>query len=54
MISRYCQISDELSEKITTPIPEHKTNHPLGTNRKRVDNRAAMDAILFVLKTGCL
>lgn len=54
MISRYCQISDELWEKITTLIPEHKTNHPLGTNRKRVDNRAAMDAILFVLKTGCL
>lgn len=54
MISRYCQISDELSEKITTLIPEHKTNHPLGTNRKQVDNRAAMDAILFVLKTGCL
>ncbi|OAT52661.1 Uncharacterised protein [Providencia heimbachae] len=54
MIGRYCQISDELSEKITTLIPEHKTNHPLGTNRKRVDNRVAMDAILFVLKTGCL
>ncbi|EJD6329191.1 transposase [Proteus mirabilis] len=54
MISRYCQIRDELSEKITTLIPEYKTNHPLGTNRKRVDNRAAMDAILFVPKTGCL
>ncbi|WP_440137936.1 IS5 family transposase [Providencia vermicola] len=53
MISRYCQISDELSEKITTLIPEHKTNHPLGTNRKRVDNRAAMNAIFFVLRTGC-
>ncbi|MCF8962617.1 hypothetical protein LHK13_01316 [Providencia rettgeri] len=54
MINRYCQISDELSEKITTLIPEHKTNHPLGTNRKRVDNRAAMNAIFFVLRTGCL
>lgn len=54
MIGRYCQISDELSEKITTLIPEHKTNHPLGTNRKRVDNGAAMNAILFVVKTGCL
>lgn len=41
-------------KKITTLIPEHKTNHPLGTNRKRVDNRAAMDTILFVLKTDCL
>lgn len=34
-------------------LPEHKTSHPLGTHRKRVDNRAAMDAILFVLRTGC-
>ncbi len=54
MINRYCQISDELG-KITTLIPEHKTNHPLGTNRKRVDNRAAMNAIFFVLWTvACL
>ncbi|WP_414146665.1 transposase, partial [Enterobacter sp. 148H3] len=30
-------------------IPEHKTNHPLGTHQ----NRAAMHAIFFVLRTGC-
>ncbi len=42
------QISDELSEKITTLIPEHKTNHLLGTNRKRVDDRAAMDVGCYV------
>ncbi len=53
MIGRYCQIRDELSEKITILIPEHKTNHPLGTHRKRVDNRAAIDAIFFVLRTCC-
>ncbi|HFS5768490.1 TPA: IS5 family transposase [Providencia rettgeri] len=47
------RISDELSEKITPLIPEHKTNHPLGTHRKLVDNRAAMNAIFFVLRTGC-
>lgn len=47
------RISDELWEKIAPLIPEHKTNHPLGTHRKRVDNRAAMDAIFFVLRTGC-
>lgn len=34
-------------------IPEHKTHHPLGTHRKRVENRAAMNAIFFVLRTGC-
>lgn len=47
------QISDELRETMAPLIPEHKTHHPLGTHRKRVDNRAAMNAILFVLRTGC-
>nr|ADQ53893.1 hypothetical protein [Vibrio harveyi] len=26
---------------------------PLGTHRKRVDNRDAMNGILFVLRTDC-
>ncbi len=34
-------------------IPEHETNHPQGTHRKCVSNRAAMNAIFFVLRTGC-
>ncbi|HHC2828239.1 TPA: transposase [Klebsiella pneumoniae] len=46
-------MSDELWEKMLPLIPQHKTNHPPGTHRKRVDNRAAMDAIFFVLRTGC-
>lgn len=50
--SPWC-ISDELWEKMAPLIPEHKTSHPLGTHRKRVDNRAAMNAIFFVLRTGC-
>lgn len=33
--------------------PEHKTNHHLGTHRKRVDNRAAMNAIFYILRNGC-
>ncbi|VEH56713.1 Uncharacterised protein [Providencia rustigianii] len=32
MVGGYCQISDELSEKITPLIPEHKTHHPLGSS----------------------
>ncbi len=47
------KISDELWEKMVLLIPEHKTQHPLGTHRKRVDNRAAMNAIFFVLRMGC-
>ncbi len=34
-------------------MPTHKTNHPLGTHRKRVNNRDVMNGILFVLRTGC-
>lgn len=52
MAGRKWQISDELWEKIASLFPEHKTSHPLSTHRKRVDNRAAMDAIFFVLRTG--
>lgn len=47
------RISDEICEKMAPLIPEQKTNHPLGTRRKRVDNRASMDAIFFVLRTSC-
>jgi hypothetical protein len=51
MVDSKWQISDKLWEKMTPLIPEHKTRHPLGTHRKRVDNRAAMNAIFFVLRT---
>ncbi|WP_334614555.1 transposase, partial [Escherichia coli] len=47
------QISDALREKMAPLLPKHKTYYPLGTHRKRVDNRAAMNAIFFVLRTGC-
>ncbi|MEX0445634.1 IS5 family transposase [Xenorhabdus sp. SGI246] len=53
MANNQWKISDELWAKMAPLIPEHKTNHPLGTHRKRVDNRAAMNAIFFVLITGC-
>ncbi|ELL6539700.1 IS5 family transposase, partial [Salmonella enterica] len=53
MASNTWQSSDELWEKIAPLLPEHKKHHPLGTHRKRVDNRAAMSAMFFVLRTGC-
>ncbi|MGF1891266.1 transposase, partial [Vibrio campbellii] len=53
MSSTQYLISDALWEKIEPLLPVHKTNHPLGTHRKRVDNRDAMNGILFVLRTGC-
>lgn len=47
------RIPDLLWSQIEPLLPEHKRPHPLGCHRKRVDNRAAMNAIFFVLRTGC-
>ena len=46
------RIPDALWERIEPLLPARKP-HPLGCHRPRVDDRKAMDAILFVLRTGC-
>ena len=46
------RIPDELWERIVPLLPSRKP-HPLGCHRPRVDDRNAMDAIFFVLRTGC-
>ena len=46
------QISDELWAEIKRLLPPEKP-HPLGCHNPRVDNRRAINAILFVLRTGC-
>ena len=46
------RIPDELWERIVPLLPPRKP-HPLGCHNPRVPDRAAMDAILFVLRTGC-
>lgn len=47
------RIPDELWECIVPLLPQPTKVHPLGCHRKRVDDRAAMNAIFFVLRTGC-
>ena len=47
------RIPDELWECIVPLLPKPTKVHPLGCHRKRVDDRAAMNAIFFVLRTGC-
>lgn len=47
------RIPDALWGIMEPLIPIPKNNHPLGCHRSRVDNRAAMNGILFVLRTGC-
>lgn len=46
------RLSDALWERIRVLLPPPKF-HPWGMHHPRVDDRSAMDAILFVLRTGC-
>ncbi len=46
------RIPDELWKRIEPLLPSRKP-HPLGCHNPRVDDRRAMDAIFFVLRTGC-
>lgn len=46
------RLSDELWARMEPLLPP-RPSHPLGCHRPRVSDRAAMDAIFFVLRTGC-
>ena len=46
------RIPEELWERMVPLLPPRKP-HLLGCHRRRVDDRKAMDAIFFVLRTGC-
>ena len=47
-------ISDTLWERLRPLLPVHAPKpHPLGCHRPRVPDRDALNAIFFVLRTGC-
>lgn len=46
------RLPDELWEQMEPLLPPRKP-HPLGGHNPRVSDRAAMNAIFFVLRTGC-
>jgi transposase len=46
-------ISDELWERIEPLLPKHKNTHRFGGGRPRKDDRACLNGIVFVLRTGC-
>ena len=46
------RISDAWWERIVPLLPPRKL-HTLGCHRPRVEDRKAMDAMFFVLRTGC-
>jgi putative transposase len=45
------RVPDELWKKIEPILAEH--DPPKNTGRSRIDQRAALDAIIFRLRTGC-
>lgn len=50
--SQRWRMPDELWAKVKPLLPPGKP-HPLGCHRPRVDDRKAMDAIFYRLRTGC-
>lgn len=46
-------VSDELWALIEPHLPEHPNTHRFGGGRPRKSDRVCMDAIFFVLRTGC-
>jgi len=44
---------DALWERVRVLLPEHKNTHRFGGGKPRADDRRCMDAVFFVLRTGC-
>lgn len=55
MVARTAQfvISDELWAKIEPLLPPHVNTHRFGGGKPRKPGRVCMNAIFFVLRTGC-
>jgi putative transposase len=47
------RISNDLWDGIALFLPKHKNTHRFGGGRPRTSDRVCMEAILFVLRTGC-
>mgnify|MGYP001373153395 CR=1 FL=1 len=47
------QVTDELWAKIQPLLPNWVNTHPFGGGRTPAEDRKCMNAILFVLRTGC-
>ena len=47
------RIPDDLWTEIEWLLPVHKNTHRFGGGRPRTPDRVCMDAIFFVLRTGC-
>ena len=52
-VSDKWRIPDDLWVEIAIHLPEHVNTHRFGGGRPRTPDRVCMDAIFFVLRTGC-
>ena len=52
-VSDQWRIPDDLLVEIAIHLPEHVNTHRFGGGRPRTPDRVCMDAIFFVLRTGC-
>ena len=53
IVSDNWRIPDDLWIEISLYLPEHVNTHRFGGGRPRTPDRVCMDAIFFVLRTGC-
>jgi transposase len=51
--ARAFRMSDALWERVRPLLPARRNTHRFGGGRPRADDRACMDGIFFVLRTGC-
>jgi putative transposase len=51
--AKHWRIPDELWREIEFWLPKHENTHRFGGGRPRTSDRVCMDAIFFVLRTGC-
>ena len=47
------RIPDDLWEEIDWLVPKHDNPHPFGGGKPRTPDRVCLDAIFYVLRTGC-
>jgi transposase len=47
------RLPDELWERLEPLLPKHHNPHPQGGGRPRRSDRDCVDAVFFVLRTGC-
>ena len=46
-------IIEPIRQQFSAPLPEHRTDHPLGCHRSRIPERVVFEKLVQVLVFGC-